>query len=45
MFEQTFVEGTAKTKKPWTVALSFLAQLTLLGIMILIPLILSLIHI
>jgi hypothetical protein len=28
MFEQTFVEDTRKTKRPWTVALSFLIQLT-----------------
>ena len=39
MFEQTFVEGTAKTHKPWTVAVSFLGQCTLIGIGILIPLI------
>ncbi len=39
MFEQTFVEGTAKTRKPWTVLLSFLIQTVLIGLLILIPLI------
>ena len=27
MFEQTFVEGTGKTNKPWTVAVSFILQI------------------
>lgn len=39
MFEQTFVDGTVKTKSPWTVLLSFLAQMAVIGVMILIPLI------
>lgn len=39
MFEQTFVDGTAKTRKPWTVMLSFIGQLALIGVAILIPLI------
>jgi protein TonB len=39
MFEQTFVDGTVKTKSPWTVLLSFLAQCLAIGVMILIPLI------
>ena len=39
MFEQTFVDGTGKTSKPWTIALSFLMQLVLVGVLILIPLI------
>ena len=39
MFEQTFVEGTAKTHKPWTVMLSFLGQCALICVGILIPLI------
>lgn len=39
MFEQTFVEGTGKTKTPLTVMLSFLFQIGLIGIAILIPLI------
>ena len=39
MFEQTFVEGTAKTRKPWTVLLSFLFQSMLIGLLVLIPLI------
>lgn len=39
MFEQTFVEGTGKTNKPWTVALSFLIQIGLITLLVLIPLI------
>jgi len=39
MFEQTFVEGIGKTNKPWTIVVSFLFQLTLVGIAVLIPLI------
>lgn len=39
MFEQTFVEGTAKTRKPWTVVLSFFLQVVIIGILVLIPLI------
>ncbi|MGI8746027.1 MAG: energy transducer TonB [Bryobacteraceae bacterium] len=39
MFEQTFVDGTAKTRKPWTVMLSFIGQLVFIGILVLIPLI------
>jgi len=39
MFEQTFVEGTGKTSRPWTVALSFLLQMVMILIAILIPLI------
>ena len=27
MFEQTFVDGVGKTKKPWTVLLSFVVQI------------------
>ncbi|MEN6608346.1 MAG: energy transducer TonB, partial [Bryobacteraceae bacterium] len=38
MFEQTFVEGV-KTRKPFTVFVSFILQLLLIGIAILIPLI------
>ncbi|MEN6533598.1 MAG: energy transducer TonB, partial [Bryobacteraceae bacterium] len=38
MFEQTFVEG-AKTRKPFTVFVSFILQMLLVGIAILIPLI------
>src|SRR5207248_5192939 len=38
MFEQTFV-GEAKTRKPWTVFLSFLVQTLFIGVLILIPLI------
>ncbi len=39
MFEQTFVEGNAKTKTPFTVMASFILQCVLVGIAILIPLI------
>jgi hypothetical protein len=39
MFEQTFVEGTAKTHKTWTVLLSFMAQVAAVIVLILIPLI------
>jgi protein TonB len=38
MFEQTFVEGTAKTHKPWTVLMSFLGQCALIGVLVLITL-------
>jgi protein TonB len=37
MFEQTFVGG--QTSKPWTVAVSFLLQCLLIGVLVLIPLI------
>lgn len=39
MFEQTFVEGSGKTSRPWTVALSFFLQIVLILVAILIPLI------
>ena len=39
MFEQTFVEGTGKTNRPWTVALSFMLQVVMISVAILIPLI------
>ncbi len=39
MFEQTFVDGVGKTNKTWTVLVSFLGQMLLLGIAILIPMI------
>ena len=38
MFEQTFIEG-GKTRKPWTVLVSFIAQLVVVAIAILIPMI------
>jgi protein TonB len=37
MFEQTFVGG--KTSKPWTVLVSFMLQVLLIGVIVLIPLI------
>jgi TonB family protein len=39
MFDQTFVDGTQKTKKPYTILLSLCLQVGLIGIAILIPLI------
>ena len=39
MFEQTFVDGVAKTNKTWTVMLSFGGQILAIIVMILIPLI------
>ncbi|MBI2679817.1 MAG: energy transducer TonB [Candidatus Solibacter usitatus] len=39
MFEQTFVDGVGKTNKTWTVLVSFIGQMVLLGIAILIPMI------
>jgi protein TonB len=39
MFEQTFIEGVGKTNRTWTVMVSFLVQLLLVGVGILIPMI------
>jgi len=39
MFEQTFVDGVGKTNKSWTVVVSFIGQIVLVGVAILIPLI------
>ncbi len=39
MFEQTFVEGSGKTTKSWSVMVSFLLQMGLVGVAVLIPLI------
>ena len=39
MFEQTFVDGEGRTNKPWTVVISTALQVTLVGIVLLIPLI------
>jgi periplasmic protein TonB len=41
MFEQTFVEGSVKTKTPWTVMASLIFQCVLIGVAILIPLIVT----
>ena len=38
MFNQTFVDGTQRTRKPYTVVLSLVLQISALGILILIPL-------
>jgi len=37
MFEQTFVDGVGKTNKTWTVLLSFIGQIILLGICVILP--------
>jgi protein TonB len=39
MFEQTFVNAESKTRKPWTVFLSFVVQCLFIGVLVLIPLI------
>ena len=39
MFEQTFVDGEGRTNKPWTVVISTISQVGLVGIALLIPLI------
>ncbi len=39
MFEQTFVEGVGKTHKSWTVLVSFLGQMLVIAVAILIPMI------
>lgn len=38
MFEQTFVQSQAQTRKPWTVAVSLSVQCVLIAIVLLIPL-------
>lgn len=38
MFEQTFVQSQARTRKPWTVAVSLSVQCVLIAIVLLIPL-------
>jgi protein TonB len=39
MFEQSLIEGTGKTNKPWTIVVSFGLQILLVGVLVLIPLI------
>ena len=39
MFEQTFVEGTGKTNKSWTVLISFAGQIILITVAVILPLI------
>ena len=39
MFEQTFVDGVGKTNKSWTVTLSFVLQLGIIGLLVILPLI------
>jgi len=39
MFEQTFVDGTGKTKKSWTVTVAFIVEIVAICVAILIPLI------
>jgi protein TonB len=39
MFEQTFVEGVGKTNKTWTVMVSFVVQIALITVAVILPLI------
>jgi protein TonB len=39
MFEQTFVEGSGKTNKPWTTVVGFILQALVIGMAILVPMI------
>ena len=39
MFEQTFIDGAGKTNKPWTILVSFVGQILLIGIAIIIPMV------
>lgn len=39
MFEQTFVEGVGKTNRTWTVLVSFVGQVLMIGVAIIIPMI------
>ena len=39
MFDQTFVEGRQKTKKPYTIVFSLLVQISTICVLILIPLV------
>jgi periplasmic protein TonB len=39
MFEQTFVDGVGKTKKTWTVMLAFAAQIVLIVVAVIVPMI------
>jgi len=39
MFEQTFVEGVGKTNKTWTVMVSFVGQIVLIVVAVILPLI------
>ena len=38
MFEQTFVQSQAATRRPWTVAMSLSLQFAVVGVILLIPL-------
>lgn len=39
MFEQAFVEGAGRTRRPWTVVVSFVGQVGVVGVAVLLPLI------
>ncbi|MCU1339458.1 MAG: TonB family protein [Bryobacterales bacterium] len=39
MFNQTFVDGVGKTNKSWTVTVSFLVQIGIIGVLVILPLI------
>src|ERR1700726_4603917 len=39
MFDQTFVDGVGKTNKSWTVTMSFIIQMGIVGVLVILPLI------
>jgi protein TonB len=39
MFEQTFVDGTGKTNKPWTTMVGFILEALVVGFLVLLPMI------
>ena len=39
MFEQTFVDGVAKTRRPYTILLSFAIQIVFITVLVIIPMI------
>lgn len=39
MFEQTFVDGVGKTNRTWTVLVSFVGQILMIGVAVIIPMI------
>src|SRR5213078_4611552 len=39
MFDQTFVDGVGKTNKSWTVTVSFLVQMGIIAVLVILPLI------
>jgi protein TonB len=39
MFEQAFVEGVGRTRRPWTVVVSFMGQVGVVGVAVVLPLV------